>query len=60
MTARPESRATARRQAARPADKFFQKSLTAWFAQWKAQKANIRSPGRAQSRPLATTGATSA
>jgi hypothetical protein len=59
MTARPESRATARRQAARPADKLFQKPLTAWFAEWKAQKAKSPPPGRARSRPLATTGATS-
>lgn len=39
MTARPEPSATAHRQAARPADKLFQKSLTAWFAEWKTQKA---------------------
>ena len=54
MTARRVLRTTARTDSTRPADAaatLFRKPLTAWFADWKAQKARATTPSSVPTRP---------
>ena len=60
MTARRVLRATARIQSARPADSLFQKPLTTWYAEWKAQKARTSGPNSSPARQPSATATTSA
>jgi hypothetical protein len=59
MTPRPAPRAPTRVRAARPAAALFQRSLTAWFAEWKDRKDRTTAPAQPPSRPPSAATATS-